>query len=42
MREVPPVKYWAWQRFVVPMACLQPPPVWMNAYPSSYGLERAA
>ncbi|GAA5845461.1 hypothetical protein JCM9279_003040 [Rhodotorula babjevae] len=42
VREVPPVKYWAWQRYVVPMACLQPPPVWMNAYPTSYGLERAA
>ncbi|KPV74653.1 uncharacterized protein RHOBADRAFT_53614 [Rhodotorula graminis WP1] len=42
VREVPPVRYWAWQRYVVPMACLQPPPVWMNAYPTSYGLERAA
>ncbi|GAA5896084.1 hypothetical protein JCM8208_007521 [Rhodotorula glutinis] len=42
VREVPPVKFWSWQRYVVPMGCLQPPPVWMNAYPDSYGLERAA
>ncbi|GAA5874642.1 hypothetical protein JCM16303_002935 [Sporobolomyces ruberrimus] len=36
LREVPPVRYWGWQRFFLPMACLQPPPLFMNSYPSSY------
>ncbi|GAA6064264.1 hypothetical protein JCM10212_002591 [Sporobolomyces blumeae] len=36
LREVPPVRYWGWQRFLLPMACLQPPPLWMNSYPRSY------
>lgn len=36
LREVPPARYWSWQRFLLPMACLQPPPLFMNSYPSSY------
>lgn len=41
LREVPPVPYWSWQRFVVPMGCLQPPPLWMTSHPDWYYAERA-
>lgn len=41
LREVPPVAYWSWQRFVIPMGCLQPPPLWMNSLPEFYYGERA-
>ncbi|POY74573.1 hypothetical protein BMF94_2334 [Rhodotorula taiwanensis] len=41
LREVPPVPYWSWPRYVVPMGCLQPPPLWMNSYPAFYYAERA-
>ncbi|BGP55773.1 hypothetical protein JCM8202v2_003380 [Rhodotorula sphaerocarpa] len=41
LREVPPVPYWSWQRFVVPMGCLQPPPLWMTSHPDFYYAERA-
>ncbi|GAA5875665.1 hypothetical protein JCM3774_002575 [Rhodotorula dairenensis] len=41
LREVPPVPYWSWQRFVIPMGCLQPPPLWMSALPDFYYAERA-
>ncbi|TKA56894.1 hypothetical protein B0A53_01295 [Rhodotorula sp. CCFEE 5036] len=41
LREVPPVPYWSWQRFVIPMGCLQPPPLWMNSLPEFYYGERA-
>ncbi|BGO91491.1 hypothetical protein NBRC10512_003152 [Rhodotorula toruloides] len=40
VREVPPVRYWTWPRFVLPLGCLQPPPLWMNSYPTTYGYER--
>ncbi|GAA5939926.1 hypothetical protein JCM10213_004878 [Rhodosporidiobolus nylandii] len=40
LREVPPVRYWSWQRFVLPLGCLQPPPLWMKSLPSSYAYER--
>ncbi|GAA5833351.1 hypothetical protein JCM3766R1_005476 [Sporobolomyces carnicolor] len=36
LREVPPVRYWSWERFVLPMACLQPPPLFMSSFPTSY------
>ncbi|GAA5948045.1 hypothetical protein JCM3765_007083 [Sporobolomyces pararoseus] len=36
LREVPPARYWGWERFLLPMACLQPPPLFMNSYPASY------
>ncbi|GAA5893591.1 wax synthase family protein [Sporobolomyces salmoneus] len=36
LREVPPARYWSWHRFLLPMACLQPPPLFMNSYPTSY------
>ncbi|GAA5975930.1 hypothetical protein JCM11641_002841 [Rhodosporidiobolus odoratus] len=42
VREVPPATYWSWQRFVVPMGCLQPPPMWMNSLPGAYPYERHA
>ncbi|BGP48233.1 hypothetical protein JCM10450v2_004105 [Rhodotorula kratochvilovae] len=41
VREVPPVRYWSWERAIVPLGCLQPPPLWMRAWPESYGAERA-
>ncbi|GJN90499.1 hypothetical protein Rhopal_003510-T1 [Rhodotorula paludigena] len=41
VREVPPVWYWSWQRVVVPLGCLQPPPIWMNSWPETYAFERA-
>ncbi|GAA6034147.1 hypothetical protein JCM8097_000719 [Rhodosporidiobolus ruineniae] len=42
VREVPPVAYWSWHRFVVPLGCLQPPPLWMREpLPTSYYGERA-
>ncbi|GAA5983406.1 hypothetical protein JCM10908_000276 [Rhodotorula pacifica] len=41
LREVPPLPYWSWQRFVVPMGCLQPPPLWMSEFPAFYYAERA-
>ncbi|GAA5898045.1 hypothetical protein JCM6882_003314 [Rhodosporidiobolus microsporus] len=40
VREVPPVASWSWPRFVVPLGCLQPPPMWMSSLPESYGFER--
>ncbi|GEM07122.1 hypothetical protein Rt10032_c02g1139 [Rhodotorula toruloides] len=40
IREVPPVRFWTWPRFVLPLGCLQPPPLWMNSYPTTYGYER--
>ncbi|GAA5920591.1 hypothetical protein JCM1841_001457 [Sporobolomyces salmonicolor] len=36
VREVPPVRYWGWQRFTLPLGCLQPPPMWMNSLPEWY------
>ncbi|GAA5965127.1 hypothetical protein JCM21900_003658 [Sporobolomyces salmonicolor] len=36
VREVPPMRYWGWQRFILPLGCLQPPPIWMNSLPEWY------
>ncbi|GAA5821229.1 hypothetical protein JCM3770_006885 [Rhodotorula araucariae] len=41
IREVPPARYWAWQRAVIPLGCLLPPPVWMRSFPAHYRFERA-
>ncbi|GAA5820123.1 hypothetical protein JCM11251_005491 [Rhodosporidiobolus azoricus] len=40
VREVPTVAYWSWQRFLVPLGCLLPPPLWMNSLPETYAYER--
>ncbi|GAA5856708.1 hypothetical protein JCM8547_008800 [Rhodosporidiobolus lusitaniae] len=42
LREVPPLAYWSWQRAVLPLGCLMPPPMWMREVPESYGFERHA